>query len=1010
MEEKGRSWKDFHIRTAANTIKKENSGMEKSAQVTSSAGISGGGAFFTRPLDYRPELASPDRWSYPQDITQRNGIWRMFYEMDPVAGTVIDIYAEMAMSDYDIVGPGVDGEIQDDLEDMCEEIRLGQLMSTIMKEFLVIGESVPHLFYDKGMGYWTDWSLHKQENVELLDTQLLGMDPILYLTASTEEVRELKKIMKLSESFDVDVPGRGFLSTLLSNKKAPLEPLNVTFIPRLLHPYNVRGTSIFSRLWRIWMYEDSIMNACFAKGTKVTMSDFSLKNIEDVKVGDTVLDRASKKAEVLDAWEEKSIDNQLEFNIYGGHKFTCTEKHKFPVYRKYNHSSVAKKVWSRNYTECQGCGRNDRYYQVRGLCYVCYSQWQRGKLMIDLVPEALGRTFKYSACGTGSRGFLVPEYYNGIKTVEAKDIQSGDYLMIPRKLSNNDPLYVSIEDRVKARLLGYYVAEGSKVKLGKSGKIGVNWALNINEKDTWGSDIQRCCKILGIETQKYCYEYNHSCVVAFARHEHDDFAKWLLENGGEYSRTKRLSEEVMRWPIELKKELLIGMYRGDGSYNKKGKSVGYCTGSVDLANQVRLLLIELGYFASLRYTHELYDVGVYGSNGVFNLIKMIWDEEVPKYNGKEGKTIKTVPEWWMDDEYMYVKVKSIADAEEKKPVYNLTVSGDHSYLVDGGVATFNSIQTAKRHSSPVKTVSMGDLASGFIPSEQQEQQLLQALAQSEMDPHAWILVPPGTKFDAWGTVERAMSIRNEYDVIERMKLLALGTSKDFISGASTFASAQAGLQVFLSRLLAFRTFIEEIFINPKVFGVISRVRKWYVPTQAELSHRLRLNKEDRFVKPRLRWEKSLKTRVDKELLDAYSDLVERFHMKVSERSISEAAGLDWSDEVRKTLQEDFLKKALGEEAAKELGVPSGGLGGGVSPELGEEEVPTEEKSLEEFAPEPMYLEEEVAPMHAGSKKKVDKILTYLDKENTKISRDGFLCGMYSKKERLPKDVKEEKLL
>lgn len=580
MEEK-RLWKDYNIRTAKTVNNThEDIGMKKSAQATSSAGISGGGTFFTRPLDYRPELASPDRWSYPKDIHQKNGIWRMFYELDPIAGTVIDLYAEMAMSDYDIVGAGVDGEIENDLEDMCEEIRLGQLVSMVMKEFLVTGEAVPHLFYDKDAGYWTDWSLHKPENIELLDTQLLGMDPILYLTASTEEVRELKKIMKLSESFNMDVPGRGFLKTLLSNKKVPLEPLNVTFIPRLLHPYDIRGVSMFSRLWRIWMYEDAIMNA--------------------------------------------------------------------------------------------------------------------------------------------------------------------------------------------------------------------------------------------------------------------------------------------------------------------------------------------------------------------------------------------------------------------------------------------SIQTAKRHAGPIKTVSMGDLASGYIPSEQQEQQLLQALAQAEMDPHSWILVPPGTKFDAWGTVERTMSIRNEYDVIERMKLLALGTSKDLISGASTFASAQAGLQVFLSRLLAFRTFIEEVFINPKVFGVISRLRKWYVPTQAELSHKIRLNKDDRFVKPRLRWEKSLKTRVDKELLDAYSDLVERFHIKVSERSVSDAAGLDWSDEVRRSLQEDYLKKIIGEEELKELGVP-GGLG---SYDTSVQEVPTEEKSLEELAPEPKYLEEEVAPMHASSKRKVDKILTFLNKENAKIScdRDAFLCGTYSKKSQLPKEVMEEKLM
>uniref|UniRef100_A0A7V3J9T3 Portal protein n=1 Tax=candidate division CPR3 bacterium TaxID=2268181 RepID=A0A7V3J9T3_UNCC3 len=560
--------KDFKIRTRPGS---DEGGMDKKASIEKEAqtGYSTGGfgqasgIMFTRPVEYRPEFASPDRWSFPKSLQERNRIWRMFYMVDGIAGPVVDVYVEMAMGGYDIVGRGIEGSIKETLESMCQEVRLSHLVSAIMREFLVIGEAVPHLFFDESKGYWDSWTLHKPENIEVLDTQLVASDPVLFLEVSGEELRMLKKILKAIEVGGVEVRGKKFLTELVSSKKVMLEPLNVTFIPRLLHPYDVRGMSLFSRLWRIWMYEDAIMNA--------------------------------------------------------------------------------------------------------------------------------------------------------------------------------------------------------------------------------------------------------------------------------------------------------------------------------------------------------------------------------------------------------------------------------------------TIQTAKRHAAPVKTVQMGDVASGYIPSEGQVDDLLRALAQAEMDPHAWIAVPPTTKFDAWGTVERVMGIRNEYDVIERMKLLALGVSRDFVTGSSTFAAAQAGLQVFLSRLLWFRNFIEEVFIYPKVFEIIVRVNDWRLPSSADVSHRIVTEKNRKYVSPMIVWDKPLRPRVDKDMLDVYRELVDTFKVKVSERTISDVAGLDWEDELRKSIEEEAIKKVLAEKKEERTLMediyPSPVRDLGEEPVIPPEAAP--EEALEKTAPLPEEEMEKEVRMHASSRKNF-----------LKDGRDVFLSGVYRMKKPL----------
>ena len=881
----------------------------------------GGGTFFTRPIDYKPEFASPDRYLLPKDIKQLNDYWRMFYKIDPVAGSVVDIYCEMPLSDYDITGQGVEGSIHDDLMTMSENINLLKLLNSIMVEFLVTGESIPHMYYDSSEKMWGGWGFHKGEEIEVVDSHFFGIEPFLVLKPSSEEIKQITKIKKLSEQLNIPIEGNQFMNQLLTKKEVALEPLNVTFIPRLLHAYDNRGSSLFNRLWRIFLFEDAVFNACFRKGTLVTMHDYTVKNIEEIEKGEKVLDRRGKVQIVQNAWSEKPAKDLVRITIAGSQFFDCTENHKFPVLRN-------------NKIDCKKYG-NEQF-----------------------------------------TGRLAPNY-NRYQKVEAQYIQKGDYLMFPRYFEEKQPDNVT---KNMARLLGYYVAEAIAIKLSKSGNLGIGWAFGGNiENKKWVDDVQIICKNLNIETVKY----DHG-----NRNKYDYMEKWLLEHGGQFSRTKRLSKQVMQWPLTLKKELIKGLYRGNGCNPEKLSTCGYATKSQNLIYQIRTILIQLGIFSSApsKDKNDLYTIYSGGEHGR-QLAKLIWNNNVIL---KRRKT----EHFWVDDEYIYVRVKDIKKIKTKDLVYNLTVSGDHSYQV-GGCGTFNTIQTAKRHAAPVKTVSMGDLTSNYIPSNEQMTALLQKLAQSELDPHAWIAVLPGTKFEAWGTTDKIMGLKYEYDTIERIKLMALGVSKDFISGSQTFASAQAGLQVFLSRLLSFRLFVEEIFVNPKLFAPIVKVNKWSIPTKAEVDHKIKTEDRRQEVKPRITWSKQLRPKYNKDLLDVYKMLVDTFDFKISKRTIARAADVDWEDEVRTSIEEEaippILTKPVDNKGEESSDFDFSTDMGESSSEAPSEEINEEGETLEEIAPEEQVNETaEETTMHASSKKEID----YKEKGDKK---EKFLVGTYMKR-------------
>lgn len=466
----------------------------------------GGGnkTMMTQQRPYQPEFESPDRQQYPVHRILANRYWRLFYKLDPVVGNCIDMYGDMPWSKFKMTGPGVDGSILRTMEQMVDETQLLSVLPSMVREFFVVGEVCPHLFFDDEKGYWTHIALHNPDQLEVIDAPFIKMDPIVQFIPDERLRSVLTTNNPLLRGVRERMPPQ-LLAQLQARQNIPLSPVNATFIPRKLHPYDTRGTSILSRMWRIFMYEDAIFNA--------------------------------------------------------------------------------------------------------------------------------------------------------------------------------------------------------------------------------------------------------------------------------------------------------------------------------------------------------------------------------------------------------------------------------------------SIQTARRHAGPLKIAKLGNAQTGWIPGPEHEAKLLQLLAQAELDPHAWLVYHYGIAFETVGTTDRMMTIKNEWEIIERIKLVAMGISKSFLHGEVTYASAATGLQVFLQRLKALRSYFEQKWILPKFFQTMAEINGWIRRSPAEINHRFRVKRsqrelleEKRYIVPELRWEKSLDPAIDSNLINAMQSL-EGLGCKFSRTTKMATAGYSYEEEANKIAQEEEFAKRFLPKTLQQQQQPAPGAGG-----------------------------------------------------------------------------------
>lgn len=160
-------------------------------------------------------------------------------------------------------------------------------------------------------------------------------------------------------------------------------------------------------------------------------------------------------------------------------------------------------------------------------------------------------------------------------------------------------------------------------------------------------------------------------------------ARFFAREFGSTNKSKHVPLWMLESPKEHLEQLIKGMWRGDGSYYAKSQLFRYCSVTRALVYSFRDALLKLGIISSINSQKRkapkqiMYSIIVSRpSNALFS---RLLGRVVP--NGrKEGSP------FYMDNNYLYVPIKSIQVEQQDTSVYNFSVTEDESYIAEGVVS------------------------------------------------------------------------------------------------------------------------------------------------------------------------------------------------------------------------------------------------------------------------------------------------------------------------------------
>lgn len=436
-----------------------------------------------------------------------------------------------------------------------------------------------------------------------------------------------------------------------------------------------------------------INNNCFVPGTMVLMSDGTEKPIEQICIGDQVITHTGMCRVVTETFKRPYSGTLTVIKRLGDQRtLEVTPEH--PIFAKVPATVCA----------C-GCGTplKRRHY------------------------KAAVHRFKQFSQGHGQKRNQAPLPYNW---VSAGFLEKGDFLSLPR-LKGEEQTEVTPG---KARLLGYYLAEGffSRLKPTRktNGKVtgqvsqlfldslGVNdkgntpvaavFALNLDETGTLAAEIQKLLMSefgVGSNIQRV----SENGISVTSRHSLE-LVQFLQEYTTAYSKTKKVSEKVLRWPLTLQRELVQAWIEGDGCV--EGTAGGWVTAvsaSPDLISQMHLILGRLGVFATRGVSITCGRKRVKVANGGIQIVSdptktcTVYKLQIGAYFASKlmggsflgplfSRATSNLRKWGLsnrvESERTTFPIRSVTKRNYDGFVYNFETDTDHSYVANG-VAVHN---------------------------------------------------------------------------------------------------------------------------------------------------------------------------------------------------------------------------------------------------------------------------------------------------------------------------------
>jgi len=221
------------------------------------------------------------------------------------------------------------------------------------------------------------------------------------------------------------------------------------------------------------------------------------------------------------------------------------------------------------------------------------------------------------------------------------------------------------------RLVGYYVAEGYVRTSKCKGTFG--FVFGSSEED-YVKDAERLVERIFRLTPSLKHFHNSIILSYYSAR----LARFFAHHFGDKATRKHLEGWMMRLPVDKQKSLIAGMWRGDGYI--KPDVAKYVTTSIELAHQLRLLLIRQGIiFSSLTIPpkgihKQSYSIYVKDDDSIKKLAKIVGvSVRIPEKRKNHHKS-------WFDGNYFYSPISKIETVHYSGLVYNLEVKDSHSFV------------------------------------------------------------------------------------------------------------------------------------------------------------------------------------------------------------------------------------------------------------------------------------------------------------------------------------------
>jgi len=374
--------------------------------------------------------------------------------------------------------------------------------------------------------------------------------------------------------------------------------------------------------------EDVVYDFCVAPGTLV-MVENGVKPIEKIEVGDKVLTHQGRYREVVRTFRRFYEGNLVSLKVFYAPKMLVTPEHPILVSRSGPPTWIPAKD-----------------LKVGDIVLLSFPTDEED---IDFIRIT---DFVKSDDLIVEDGKVYATAWHGGKNPKANPVPE----IIPLS-----PEFL--------RLCGYYLAEGSLPN-----DRSIKFSFNIYEKK-YVDDVKSIMRNLFDLDKPHerrrgrSWSLNYGCTP---------LARLFKKLFGKGAPNKRIHPLIMRLPRYKLIELLKGVFRGDGHTgpNQTTTRVKMRLSSPHLINQIRLILLKLGYTCSFRIgTDGAYEVYTDGYTDLSQLIfNKDYDRRWQKPHPRRG---------WIKNGFLYTPVREIKLVPYRGYVFNLEVAEDHSYNLLG---------------------------------------------------------------------------------------------------------------------------------------------------------------------------------------------------------------------------------------------------------------------------------------------------------------------------------------